>query len=360
MGENTVRIVFTTPYYPPHIGGIEIHVKHLASFLSKKHEVKVISSTGSSSRDVEVLKLRCLNLPYSPIPFSFPKLEADVYHSHIPSPFFARMISKEKLSPHIITYHNDVLVPEVVDGYEIPYLGREFIERFNERISIPLLDSCDTIIATTSSYALTSPILSRFMEKIEVIPNGVDTKRFRPGETERETIVLYVGRLVEYKGVDVLLRAMKIVQEDLREARLVIIGDGEDRERLEELSKKLGVEAEFKGKLPDESVSTWMKKARVLVLPSFSRLEAFGIVLLEAMASATPVIGSNIPGVRDVAIEGGLTFSDTDDLAKKIMEVLSNDRLAEKLSRKGLKAVKEKYSWEIISRKIEKLYLSLI
>jgi glycosyltransferase involved in cell wall biosynthesis len=355
-----VRIVFTTPYYPPHIGGIEIHVKYLSSFLSKRHDVKIISSTGSSSEGVEVLTPRCLNLPYSPIPFSFPNVKADVYHSHIPSPFFARMVDKKRLSPHLITYHNDVFVPKVVDGYKIPSLGGEFIERFNEKITIPLLDSCDRVIATTSSYALTSPLLSRFMEKIEVIPNAVDTQRFRPGEIERETIVLYVGRLIEYKGVEILLKAMRTVQESLKEARLVIIGDGEDRERLEILSKKLDVKVEFKGELPDEDVAKWMKKARVLVLPSFSRLEAFGIVLLEAMASATPVIGSNIPGVRDVAIEGGLTFSDINDLAEKVINILTNDKLAEKLSRKGLKAVREKYSWEVVSKKIEKLYFSLI
>ncbi len=352
-----MKIVLTTPYYPPHIGGIEIHVRYLASFLSKKHDVRVVSSTGETSV-AEVLRLKCLNIPYSPIPLSFPELKADIYHSHIPSPFFARMVSIKGLYPHVITYHNDVIVPEVVDGHRI--LGRRLIETLNKRITIPLLESCDVVIATTSSYALTSPILSQFMDKVEIVPNAVDIGRFTPGEFERERIVIYVGRLVEYKGVDVLLKAMRFVQKGLKDARLVIIGDGEDRRRFEELSKKLGVKAEFKGRLPDGEVTEWMRRARVLVLPSFSRLEAFGIVLLEAMASATPVIGSNIPGVRDVAIEGGLTFSDVDDLANKITEILTNDKLAEKLSRKGLKAVREKYSWDVVSKRIEKLYFSLI
>ena len=352
-----MRIVFTTPYYPPHIGGIEVHVKYLASFLSKNHEVKVVSSTGENS---EVVKVKCLNLPYSPLPFSFPRLEADIYHSHIPSPFFARMIREEKLSPHVITYHNDVLVPETVDCHRIPSLMGRFIEQFNVRITIPLLESCDAIIATTSSYALTSPILSRFMDKIEIIPNAVDTKIFKPGKAEREPIVLYVGRLVEYKGVDILLKAMCDVKRKLKDSRLVIVGDGEDRERLELLARKLGVEAEFKGRLPDEEVSSWMRRARLLVLPSFSRLEAFGIVLIEAMASATPVIGSNIPGVRDVAVEGGLVFSDVEDLSEKILAIMTDDRLAEKLSRKGLKAVNEKYSWEVVSERVENLYYTLV
>lgn len=352
-----MKVVYTTPYYPPHIGGIEVHVKYLASFLSKNHEVKVISSTGVGE---EVVRVRCLNLPYSPIPLSFPRLEADVYHSHIPSPFFARMIREEKLSPHVITYHNDVVVPKVVDGYRIPpSLGR-FTERFNTRITLPLLESCDVVVATTSSYALTSPVLSQFMDKLEIIPNAVDTKVFYPGKKEREPIVLYVGRLIEYKGVDILLRAMQEVKQKLKDSRLVIVGDGEDRERLETLSRKLGVVAEFKGKLPESEVSRWIRKARVLVLPSFSRLEAFGIVLIEAMASATPVIGSSIPGVRDVAMEGGLVFSGVDDLAEKIFSVMTDDRLAGKLSRRGLKAVNEKYSWEVVSKRVENLYYTLV
>jgi len=351
-----MRVVFTTPYYPPHVGGIEVHVKYLTSFLSKKHDVRVISSTGEGE---EVIRLRCLNLPYSPVPFSFPKLEADVYHSHIPSPFFARMIRELKLSPHVVTYHNDVLVPEVVDGFRIPSFAGGFIEKFNAKITIPLLESCDVIVATTSSYALTSPILSQFMEKVEVIPNAVDTRIFKPGKSEREPVVLYVGRLVEYKGVDILLRAMQNVRRKMEDSKLVVVGDGEDRKRLEVLSEKLGVGAEFMGRLPDSEVADWIRRAKVLVLPSISRLEAFGIVLLEAMASATPVIASNIPGVRDVASEGGLVFSDIEDLSEKILLLMDDDKLAEKLSKKGLKAVNERYSWEVVSREVEKLYYSL-
>jgi glycosyltransferase involved in cell wall biosynthesis len=352
-----MKIVFTTPYYPPHIGGIEAHVKYLTSFLSKKHKITVISSTGEGK---EVLKVRCLNLPYSPIPLSFPKVEGDVYHSHIPSPFFARIVAERDLSPHVITYHNDVILPEMIDGHRIPPLLKKAVEEFNEQLTLPLLDSCDKIVATTLSYALTSPILSQFLDKVEVIPNAVDTRVFKPGKLEREPIVLFVGRLVEYKGVEVLLRAMKGVKRELSDSRLVIIGDGEDRQRLEALSERLEVGAEFKGRISDNEVSSWMRKAKVLVLPSLSRLEAFGMVLLEAMASATPVIGSNIPGVRDVAMEGGVTFSDADDLTEKILSILTDDGKAKKLSRKGLKAVRNKYTWEVVSKSVERLYIQLL
>jgi rhamnosyl/mannosyltransferase len=98
--------------------------------------------------------------------------------------------------------------------YRIPFLLKKIVEMCNTQLTLPLLESCDRIVATTLSYASTSPILSQFMDKIEVIPNAVDTKIFRPGKRDREPIVLFVGRLVEYKGVEALLRAMKEVKRD--------------------------------------------------------------------------------------------------------------------------------------------------
>jgi glycosyltransferase involved in cell wall biosynthesis len=350
-----MEILLATPYFPPHIGGVEFHVRYLASNLSKKHRVRVISSKG----DCETVP--SINIPYSPIPISFPRIRADIYHSHVPSPFFAHRIFKLGLDPHIITYHNDVAIPQVVNGLRIPGILRKTIERINEKILTPVLESCDVIIATTRSYALTSPVLSRFMDKVVIVPNGVDTEKFTPGirVDEREQVVLYVGRLVEYKGLTILLKAMSEVQRFL-DAKLVVVGEGEDRKRFERFAERLAINAVFTGKLPDFEVQQWMKRARVLVLPSFSRLEAFGMVLLESMASGTPVIASSIPGVRDVAADGGLVFSDTEDLSQKIMFMLEDDRIALKLSRKGLKAVNEKYSWDKVSENIEKIYLKVV
>jgi glycosyltransferase involved in cell wall biosynthesis len=351
-----VDVLLTAPYYPPHIGGVEIHVRNLASFLSKKHSVRVVSSTGNC------IRLRCINIPYSPIPLHFPEFKADVFHSHVPSPFFARGVWKRGLKPHVITYHNDVVVPDVVDGVRIPARIRKMIESINTKAIKPVLESCEVIITTTKSYAETSPVISEFIHKVEVVPNAVDVGFFAPSKRvyEREPIVLYVGRLVEYKGLECLLRAMKIVQKIEKRAKLVVIGDGEDRTRFETISERLELNVEFKGKLSDEAVAEWMRRGKTLVLPSKSRLEAFGIVLLEAMASGTPVIASDIPGVRDVALEGGVVFSDVDDLAEKIVSMLHDSKLAEKLSKKGMRAVREKYRWDVVTDKVEEIYFNLI
>lgn len=208
--------------------------------------------------------------------------------------------------PHVVTYHNDVVVPRRVAGKRVPGFFARWVEKKNYELVKPVLDEAELIIATTKSYAETSPILDAYMDKVVVVPNGVDVETFLPGKDagEREAVVLFVGRLVEYKGLSILLRVMGGVQREAS-GRLVVVGEGEDRKRFEKLATDLGVRAEFKERLSDVDLRRWLAKARVLVLPSQSRLEAFGLVLIEAMACKTPVIASRIPGVVDVASEGG-------------------------------------------------------
>jgi len=260
---------------------------------------------------------------------------------------------KKNCQPHIITYHNDVVVPDRVDGMPIPKFASRWIEKKNEKLVKPVLDSAEAIIATTRSYAETSPILKDYRDKVVIIPNAIRVKDFLPGNDAgvRESIVLYAGRLVEYKGLPLLIRAMKNIP-----AKLVVLGDGEDKTRFEELAKKCGTHVEFRGKVSDNELKDWMRKARVLALPAQSRLEAFGIVLLEAMACKTPVIASNIPGVREIARKGGLIFEDEEELVHNIMRILDDDTLATKLGRGGRGNVEQSYDWEAVLDKIETLY----
>ncbi len=350
-----MKVILTTPYYPPHLGGVEVHVQNLASKLKLKgYEVEVVTSAGFDD-SVKVRTVPSILIPYSPIPLRFPKVCGDVYHSHIPSPFFAREIAKRRLKPHVVTYHNDVVIPERVDGRRIPAKIGKIVEKINEDVTVPILESADVIIATTESYAESSPILREF--DVEIVPNAIDVEKYEFCN-EKDDYVVYVGRLVEYKGLPILLEAMRIVQRELP-IKLVVVGDGEDRQRFEKLAEELGVDVEFKGRLPEKEKIDVIKRARILVLPSQSRLEAFGIVLLEAMACGTPVIGSNTAGVRDVAREGGLVFYGVEDLADKILKLVTNERLAKSLGRKGRRKVEEKYNWNAVIERIEEIYMNV-
>ncbi len=349
----SMKVAIVTPYYPPHVGGVEIHAENLARNLRKFCEVKVISSSPSNA-DFQV---RCVDIPYSPIPLSFPRVHADIYHSHVPSPFFAvraQELAESNSSPHIVTYHNDVVIPGRVDGFRIPGCVASLVESFNEKVVFPLLERADAVVATTRSYAETSPVLSKFQEKLEIIPNAVDVDIFKPCERKCMEVV-YVGRLVEYKGLGILIDAMAEVQKRT-DVKLVVVGDGEDREMFEEMCRKRGVNAEFTGRVSRDEVVRRISRARVLVLPSFSRLEAFGIVLLEAMACKTPVVGSNVPGVGEIASKAGFVFEDRDELASIITEVVENDALIRKLGRRGRELVESSYSWEKVLEKVVRLY----
>ncbi len=348
-------VLQVTPYYLPHVGGVELHVANLVRNLGCS--VKVVSSKPSKA-DFQV---KSVFLPYTPIPITFPKVKADVYHSHTPSPFFslkAKELAEEFKAPHLITYHNDVVIPDRVDGFYIPPFLGNTIEKVNEKIVIPVLKKAELILATTKSYALTSPILSKFMDKVEIVPNGVDVNVFTPGGVKKDRVV-YVGRLVEYKGLPYLIRAMKEVQK-CRNVVLTVVGDGEDRNYFQELCRKLGVKAEFTGKIELKKLVEVIRSSKLLVLPSFSRLEAFGIVLLEAMACGTPVAGANVPGVGEIASKAGFVFNSVEELSSIILEVVDNDSLVRKLGKRGREVVVREFSWTIIVKKIEKIYEEVI
>jgi len=352
-----MRIALMSSYFPPHVGGVERHVEALATHLLERgFDVTVLTSTasGAGSHPFEVRRFRCLHLPYSPIiPFLRKKLEdihADVFHSHTPPPFFSLAVRR---SPHIITYHSDIDIPENYGGIPIPKKLSEFITRKSDEMLSKALDKADAIIATTKSYAENSRLLAE--RSYHVIPNGVDLSEFEGVDSEKEPMVLFLGRLAAQKGVDVLLRAMKEVEV---EARCVIIGDGEERRNLERLSKKLNVNVEFKGFLPRRDVVEHLGRASLLVLPSISRMESFGIVLLEAMACGTPVVASDLPGVRDVAKEAGFVFPPGDHrrLAELINELLCDEEKIRRLGERGRRVVREKYSWDVVIERIIDVY----
>lgn len=346
-----MRILQISPYFPPHLGGVEYHVKELVDGLTERgHQVTVASSCGRCR--TRFIQVPSIDLFYSPLPLIRPRVDADVFHSHIPSPLFAFMLRNS--SPHVVTYHNDVEVPGRLNGYRLPWPLRYSLEWLNRKIVRPVLDEAEVIVATTRSYAETSSVLRSYLHKIRIVPNAVDPTVY-PQTDGREGYVLYVGRLVSYKGVESLLYAMRDVQRRA-ELPLVLVGDGYDRCSLEQLAARLGVLAEFKGRLSRSRLIEVLSRAEMLVLPTQSRLEAFGIVLLEAMACGVPVLAFDTPGVREVALEGGRVFSSTDEMAEQILELHESEATRESLGRRGRIAVEEKYTWDRALDMIEAIY----
>lgn len=184
----------------------------------------------------------------------------------------------------------------------------------------------------------------------EIVYNGIDITRFVPGEKSPTPLVIYLGRLKEYKQVDVLLQAAKDITKTISECKVIIAGEGEDKKRLQLITHKLGLDnvVTFLGKVSEEDKVRLLQKAWVLVQPSM--VEGWGITVLEANACGTPVVASNVPGLRDSVrnphtgylVESGNTI----DFSKRISRLLSDKQLRENMQKGSLEWSK-KYSWDI-------------
>jgi hypothetical protein len=191
------------------------------------------------------------------------------------------------------------------------------------------------------------------LENIKVIPNGIEIDCLSVKAAPHREGILYVGRLDKIKGISYLITAMKGIED-----RLTVIGSGPEQERLTQLSAGLNVE--FLGELSQAEVFLYLRRAKVLVLPSLS--ESFPNVILEAMGAGLPVIATRVGGVEDVVVHGKTGFlvepRNIEELRKFTKILLKDDELWAKMSRDSLEDVK-KYSWPNIVQSLEEILFEI-
>jgi glycosyltransferase involved in cell wall biosynthesis len=217
-----------------------------------------------------------------------------------------------------------------------------------------LLQSSDLIILPSDAYRrLLLEAFPHLHHKTRFIHNGVDPVRFSSGQLMRndrhaQRYILCVAHLKAYKGIDVLLRAFKRLSSADDSVRLVLAGDGPLRVELEELASSLGIadRVEFRGTQTASEVPTLLRGCELLVLPS--REEAFGIVLIEAMACKTPVVASAVGGIPEV-IEHEVTGilvepDDPDRLADALARVLTDTALKRTIAENGYARMLDRFS----------------
>lgn len=195
---------------------------------------------------------------------------------------------------------------------------------------------------------------------IEVVYNGVDLREFNLGDKSLRPMVLYLGRLRAYKSVDVLIRAFKKVTQKYDNAILVIAGSGDAEKYLRNLSREMGFRDDqivFMGRVSEEEKIKLLQSAWVLVNPSFA--EGWGVVVIEANACGTPVIASDVPGLRDSVQENEsghlVSYGDIEGFADKIVYVFDNKEYRDELNLKARKWA-ENFDWEKSSQE----FLSLV
>ena len=195
-----------------------------------------------------------------------------------------------------------------------------------------------------------------------VIPLGVDTGVFRPGGGEEAGEILYAGNLLRTKGVQHLIEAMPEVIRRVPEARLVVAGDGPDRGGFEALAGRLGVRVRFAGAVPFDRMAPLYRRCSVFCLPTLA--EAFGISLLQAMASGRPVVACGVGGVPEVVEDGGSGLlvppRDPARLAEALVRLLSDAGLRREMGARGRGLCEERYDWEIVVDRMEEVYRSCL
>lgn len=219
-------------------------------------------------------------------------------------------------------------------------------------------------------------VRKRYGLKPVVIYNGVDLQRFTPEgaddpailakydltpATSQQPALLYAGRLVRWKGVEYLIKALPLITPD---AHLWIAGAGPYREALERLADKLGVagRVRFLGKVEQEDLAALYRSSSMLVATSFVN-ETFGMSLGEAMACGAAVVASDFGGFKEVVVPGltGLTArpQDPSDLAEKVTMLLADPQLRLSMGAYGRERVTSLFSWQAVANRLEEVYRCL-
>ena len=373
-----MKVLQTPVRFYPFIGGVENYVYCLSKELVKcGHKITVICANEPNTKKEEIIsEIKVKRLSYlgkiantnitPKLPFELLKEDFDLIHTHLPTPWSAdwsAIISKIKSKPLVLTYHNDIV------GHGLANSIAKFYNFTSMRF---VLREAAKIIITQPDYLESSPYLKKYRDKIEVIPNGVDTERFRSmAEIEKEEHTLFFLSLLDefhkYKGLDYLLDAMMIVRKDVPDVKLIIGGKGELLDFYKRKANSMGIKdnLEFIGFIPDEKLVEYYNECSVFVLPSISSTqEGFGIVLLEALACETPVISTEIVGVAEDVKENNAGIivppKNPEVLADAIIKLLNDEDLAKKMGKNGRKLVEEKYTWERVTEEIFKLYRKIL
>ncbi len=366
-----MRITLVSPYDPAptscqddrlHVGGVERVLHHLSQGLARRgHDVTLLCSTqGASSERQEggihvIREHRSGTLLGTPLVQLAKRIPKDTELVHVPAtyPF---------TTPPVLRRAKKLGIPSVLDFHFEPHpasrLGRLAATVYGG-IGPPHYALAEAALVRSFSYGRSARALASVPEaRWRVVPNGIDPSTFHPGNGARKgDYVLFVGRLVPYKGVDVLVRALAAHPE---RPKLVVAGEGPSEASLKALSHKLGVDATFLGRVPDQSLADLYRGANVTVLPSIAHQEAFGITLLESMACGTPVVASDLPGVDEVALLGGLLAppGDATSLGNQIQRATEPALLARgtELATK----IHRGYSWDAITTRVLDVYNEIV
>jgi rhamnosyl/mannosyltransferase len=364
-----MRVLQLGKFYDPFIGGMETVLKEICESLAEQVQFQVIVAntrcrTEHENKKIPVTRVASMGRLFScSMAPSFPlwarKFDADLIHVHLPNPLaeLSALIADREI-PVVAQFHSDIVR-----------------QRSLLRLYAPLLDAfyrrANCIIVPTPRHIEVSRFVSKYREKCRIVPFGVSIPRFELDETGRKKVgelrdglpsVLCVGRLVTYKGVEFLIRAVQGIK-----ARLWIAGAGPLDGSLRNLAQEKGIadRIEFLGQVSDQELVAYYHACDVFVLPSITNAEMFGVVQLEAMACRKPVISTNLPtGVSWVNQHGKTGYlvppRNAEELAKRIKHLISNPQLREEMGEAGRMRVEQRFTSTKMAEAMLQVYKEML
>lgn len=372
------RVLHVGKYYPPFCGGMEQFLADLiAAAPAGSQSVLVHRHDEGDGGDDPAWLYRApvwRRLLFTPISFRFPfylaralrEQRPEVLHLHLPNPaaFWALLSPAARRLPWVVHWHSDVVASQIAPSLRWAYLLYRPFERW-------LLARSDRIVATSAAYLEASEPLAAERDKCRVVPLGFDGARLPPPAaaesawaegcwSEGGLRLLTVGRLTYYKGHAELIEVLAQVGA----AQLLIVGEGEERPRLEALIAARGLTGRVRllGGLDDARRNALIASCEVFCLPSVERTEAFGVVLMEAMHYRRAMLVSAIPGSGTawVAGPGALTPAPGEREAwAAALERLRDPALRERLAAAGAARVEARFSLPQLARNLAGVYAEL-
>jgi len=363
---------FFKTYYPETMGGIEQVIFQIAEGGIRhgfESEVLYLSERGAARNEPvghhlthrSKLDLHVASTGFSLSAFKdFAELaqKADIVHYHFPWPYMdlVHFVSRIR-KPAVVSYHSDIVKQKTLLKLYQPLMNR-------------FLSSVDCIVASSPNYAESSPVLTRFKNKVRVVPYGLDRQTYPTPSAEKlafwrarlgERFFLFVGALRYYKGLDYLLEAAKTTQ-----LPVVILGGGHLEAELKAQANQLGLSnVHFLGGLPDDDKAALLTLCYAFVFPSHLRSESFGISLLEGAMYGKPMISCEIgSGTTYINLSGetGLVVPPRDSaaLADAMNHLWNQPAVAASMGEAAARRFEEVFSADSMAKSYAEIYRSLL
>ena len=378
-----MRILIALTYFHPYKSGLTVYAIRQARALAERgHQVTVLTSQYDRSLPREEVQdqVRIIRLPVAlrlskgvimpRMPFTAWQLigESDMVNLHVPQLEAApvALLAKLRRKKVVVTYHCDLKMPRGVI-HKLAQWGAAFANRITA-------GAADVIVHNTRDFAEHSPFLRNYLDKLTVINPPIEvesvtqedvvsfTKRYNIHPGQR--IIGMVARLASEKGVEYLVEAMPSVIEAIPDARVIFAGEyehvlGEEAYKagLLPMISELGERWTFTGVLTEAEKSVFYQLCDLVALPSINSTESFGMVQIEAMICGTPVVATDLPGVRQPVTSTGIgrnvPIKDPDALAAGIIDIIRQDV---KVAPEIAMGLQESYSPAAIAEAYEKLF----